>query len=234
MTPTVSSQEVSNRISSWCLSRQKRWLDATTAAVGLILLSPLLFVIAFAIVMSSGGPIIFRQRRVGKSDQEFELLKFRTMAVAGSEDASGLTQRGNSRITPLGRLLRKWKLDELPQLFNVLRGDMTLVGPRPDMRQFWERASAADRQVLSLTPGLTGVASIAYRDEEYLLAQIPTELLPTIYVEQIMPIKARMDSEYAAHATLWTDCMILLQTLFTPLLSYRNNKKDNYAQLSRE
>ena len=232
--PVVYSQEVSNHISSWCLSRQKRWLDATAAAAGLIVLAPVLFVIASAIVMSSGGPIIFRQRRVGRSHQEFELLKFRTMTIAGSEDASGLTQRGNSRITPLGRLLRKWKLDELPQLLNVLRGDMTLVGPRPDMKQFWARASAADRQILSLTPGLTGAASIAYRDEEYLLAQIPTELLPTIYVEQIMPIKARMDSEYAARATLWTDCMILLQTLFTPLLSYRNNKKDNYAQLSRE
>jgi lipopolysaccharide/colanic/teichoic acid biosynthesis glycosyltransferase len=232
--PVDYSQEVSSCISNWCLSRQKRWLDATAAAVGLILLSPVLFVIASAIVMSSGGPIIFRQRRVGKSYQEFELLKFRTMTIAGSEDASGLTQRGNSRITSLGRLLRKWKLDELPQLLNVLRGDMTLVGPRPDMKQFWARASAADRQILSLTPGLTGAASIAYRDEEYLLDQVPTELLPKIYVEQIMPIKARIDSEYAAHATLWTDCMILLQTLFIPLLSYRNNKKDNYAQFSRE
>jgi lipopolysaccharide/colanic/teichoic acid biosynthesis glycosyltransferase len=230
--PVTYSPEVSYHISSWCLSRQKRWLDATAAAVGLILLSPALFIIASAIVMSSGGPIIFRQHRVGKSHQEFELLKFRTMTIAGSEDASGLTQGGNPRITPLGGLLRKWKLDELPQLFNVLRGDMTLVGPRPDMKQFWARASAADRQILSLTPGLTGAASIAYRDEEYLLAQVPTELLLAIYVEQIMPVKARMDSEYAARATLWTDCRILLQTLFIPLLSCRNTKKDNYAQLS--
>lgn len=226
--------ELSNHLSSWCLSRQKRWLDATAAAVGLLLLSPALFVIAFAIVMSSGRPIIFRQHRVGRLEREFELLKFRTMTIAGSEDASGLTQQGNPRVTPLGRQLRRWKLDELPQLLNILRGEMTLVGPRPDMKRFWAQASVADRQILSLTPGLTGAASIAYHDEEYLLAQVPTELLASIYVEQIMPLKAKMDSEYAARATLWTDCIILLQTIFMPLFRYRNNKKNTYAQLSRE
>jgi lipopolysaccharide/colanic/teichoic acid biosynthesis glycosyltransferase len=231
--PVTYSPEVSIHSSSWCLSRQKRWLDATAAAVGLILLSPALFVIGSAILMSSGAPIIFRQRRVGKSSKEFELLKFRTMTIAGSEDVSGLTQCGNPRVTSVGRQLRKWKLDELPQLVNVLRGEMTLVGPRPDMKQFWERATTADRQILSLTPGLTGAASIAYCDEEHLLAQVPTELLATFYVEQIMPVKAKIDTEYAAHETLWTDCTIVLQTLFMPLLKYRNDKKNN-AQISRQ
>ena len=223
--PTTYSSEASIEISTWCRSRQKRWLDVTASAGGLILLSPVLFVIASAIVMSSGVPIIFRQYRVGKSHKQFELLKFRTMTIAGSEDASGLTQQGNSRVTSVGRLLRKWKLDELPQLVNVLRGDMTLVGPRPDMEQFWARATAADRRILSITPGLTGAASIAYCDEEYLLAQVPTELLTTFYVKQIMPIKARIDSEYAARETLWTDCVILLETLFMPLSNYMNNRK---------
>jgi lipopolysaccharide/colanic/teichoic acid biosynthesis glycosyltransferase len=232
--PVAYSPEISNHISRWCLSRQKRWLDATAAAVGLTLLSPAFVVIASAIVMSSGRPIIFRQHRVGRSEHEFELLKFRTMTMAGSEDASGLTQLGNSRVTPLGRLLRKWKLDELPQLLNVLRGDMTLVGPRPDMKHFWARASAADRQILSLTPGITGAASIAFHDEEDLLAQVSTELLPAIYVEQILPIKARIDIEYAARATFWTDCVIVLETVFMPFLRYRNENNDNYAQISRE
>jgi lipopolysaccharide/colanic/teichoic acid biosynthesis glycosyltransferase len=222
--PATYSPEVSVHFSSWCFSRRKRWLDATAAAVALILLSPALFVIGSAIFMSSGAPIIFRQRRVGKLNKEFELLKFRTMTISGSEDASGLTQCGNPRVTAVGRALRKWKLDELPQLVNVLRGDMTLVGPRPDMKQFWERATAADRQILSLTPGLTGAASLAFCDEEHLLAQIPAELLATFYVEQIMPVKAKIDSEYAARETLWTDCAIMLQTLFMPLLNYKNNK----------
>jgi lipopolysaccharide/colanic/teichoic acid biosynthesis glycosyltransferase len=228
----ISSQEASIVISSWCISRQKRWLDATTAAAGLILLFPAFFVIASAIVMSSGTPIIFRQRRVGRLNKEFELLKFRTMTNAGSETATGVTQRGDSRVTFLGSLLRKWKLDELPQLMNVLLGDMTLVGPRPDMKKFWILANDTDKQILFLTPGLTGEASIVYCDEECMLAHVPKERLTAFYVEQVIPVKARLDREYAAHATFWTDCRILLQTLFMPLSKYRRDKKKNYAQVS--
>ena len=228
----IPSPEASILISSWCLSRRKRWLDAVTAAVGLILLFPAFFVIASAIVMSSGTPIIFRQRRVGRFHEEFELLKFRTMTNAGAEMATGLTQRGDSRVTFLGSLLRKWKLDELPQLMNVLRGDMTLVGPRPDMKHFWTLATGTDKQILRLTPGLTGAASITYCDEECLLANVPKERLPSFYVEQVIPVKARLDREYAAHATFWTDCRILLQTLFMPLFRYRRDKKKAYAQVS--
>jgi lipopolysaccharide/colanic/teichoic acid biosynthesis glycosyltransferase len=219
-------------ISRWCLSKQRRWLDAIAATIGLVLLSPMLLIIALAVVVGSGMPIIFRQCRVGRSYKEFELLKFRTMTMIDTKSASGLTQRGDSRVTHVGRLLRKWKLDELPQLVNVLRGDMTFVGPRPDMKHFWEQAAPADRRILSLPPGLTGAASIAYWDEESLLAQVSAESLNTFYIKQIMPAKAKLDCEYAARETLWTDCMIILQTLSMPLLNHRNNKKEAHAQIS--
>jgi lipopolysaccharide/colanic/teichoic acid biosynthesis glycosyltransferase len=234
MTTERNSRQPRIPISSWCTSDGKRCLDAVAAIVALLILSPLLIVIALAILISSGHPILFRQRRVGRLDSEFELFKFRTMTNSGSEDATGLTQRGNSRVTLLGHLLRRYKLDELPQLWNVFRGEMTLVGPRPDMKKFWDAANEADRQVLFLTPGLTGTASIAFCDEESLLAKVPTDQLTSFYVDEVIPVKAEMDMEYASHATIWTDCRILLQTLCMPLLKDKKAEKGNYAPVSRQ
>lgn len=202
--------------STWCRSRKRRWVDIIAAALGLVLLLPVILVIALAVVISSGKPIFFVQKRLGRYGRKFSLLKFRTMQM-NLQRGPGITRDGDSRITRIGRLLRKRKLDELPQLFNVLKGDMTLVGPRPDLEEFWSRASEDDRRILELTPGVTGAASLGFCDEEQLLAQVPVEQLASFYVEQILPQKAKLDSEYAARATFRSDCGILLKTLFLPL-----------------
>jgi lipopolysaccharide/colanic/teichoic acid biosynthesis glycosyltransferase len=191
-------------------------MDIVASTLGLLLLSPVISVIALAIAINSGRPVLFRQHRVGRNGQAFQLLKFRTMR-ATTKNGVGLTRDGDSRVTGIGRWLRKRKLDELPQLFNVLKGEMTLVGPRPDLEEFWSQASAEDRRILELTPGITGAASLAFCDEERLLAQVSPQHLTSFYVEQVLPRKARIDTEYAVRATFRSDCTILLKTVLVPL-----------------
>ncbi len=210
--------------SNWCWSREKRWMDFIAAALGIFLLSPVICVIALAIAIHSGKPVFFRQKRLGRNGHEFHLLKFRTMVTA--KNGPGLTRDGDARVTKIGRWLRKRKLDELPQLFNVLKGEMTLVGPRPDLEEFWSQASVEDRQVLELTPGVTGAASLAFCDEEQLLAQVSTEQLASFYLQEVLPQKARLDSEYAARATFRSDCGILLQTVLLPLLKRQRVERE--------
>jgi lipopolysaccharide/colanic/teichoic acid biosynthesis glycosyltransferase len=203
--------------SKWCLSGGKRLMDIVAATLGLFLLFPVIFVIALAIAINSGKPVLFRQQRVGRNSRNFHLLKFRTMKIETAKNGVGLTCDGDSRVTGIGRWLRKRKLDEFPQLFNVLKGEMTLVGPRPDLEEFWSRASAEDRRVLELKPGITGAASLAFCDEERLLAQVSPEQLTSFYLQQVLPQKARIDREYAVRATFQSDCAILLKTVFVPL-----------------
>lgn len=224
----------SNLGSKWCRSRRRRWIDIVAAALGLILLLPAIIVIALAIIISSGKPILYIQKRLGRDGREFALLKFRTMKMT-VESGPGVTRYGDSRITGIGRWLRKRKLDELPQLFNVLKGDMTLVGPRPDLEEFWSQASAEHRRVLELIPGVTGAASLGFCDEEQLLAHVPVERLASFYVEQILPQKARLDSEYAARATFRSDCGILLKTVFLPLYQrYRTQRKVSAREINEQ
>jgi lipopolysaccharide/colanic/teichoic acid biosynthesis glycosyltransferase len=201
-------------------------MDIVAATLGLLLLLPVTFVIALAIAINSGKPVLFRQKRVGRNGQDFHLLKFRTMKIETTTNGVGLTRDGDSRVTGIGRWLRKRKLDELPQLFNVLKGEMTLVGPRPDLEEFWTKASDEDRRVLELTPGVTGAASLAFSDEEGLLAKIPAERLTSYYLEQILPQKARLDLDYAARATFRSDCGILLRTVLVPLLQRHRIEKE--------
>ena len=191
-------------------------MDIVAATLGLLLLLPVILVIALAIAINSGKPVLFRQQRVGRNSQTFHLLKFRTMR-ATTKNGAGLTRDGDSRVTGIGRWLRKRKLDELPQLLNVLKGEMTLVGPRPDLEEFWSRARAEDRRVLELKPGITGAASLAFCDEERVLAQVSPQHLTSFYLEQVLPQKARIDSEYAVRATFRSDCAILLKTVLVPL-----------------
>jgi len=199
-------------------------MDIVAATLGLLLLLPVILAIALAIAISSGKPVFFRQQRIGRNGQAFHLLKFRTMS-ATTKNGVGLTQDGDSRVTGIGRWLRKRKLDELPQLFNVLRGEMTLVGPRPDLEEFWSRASAEDRRVLKLTPGITGAASLAFCDEERLLAQVSPQHLTSFYLEQVLPQKSRIDNEYAMRATFRSDCVILLKTVLVPLFQMHRLKE---------
>ena len=148
------------------------------------------------------------------------------MAVSASADGVGVTRIGDSRITRTGRWLRKWKLDELPQLLNVIRGEMTLVGPRPDLEEFWLLASMRDQAVLALTPGITGAASLAFCDEERLLAVVEPNQLIVFYVQEVLPKKARLDLEYARRATFLSDCGILLRTLIYPFVRSRATEMD--------
>ncbi len=209
------------RPSAWCLSRGKRLFDAICGALLLLCLLPPMLVIAIAVKLSSRGPVLFRQLRCGKGGKCFCVLKFRTM----SQSVSGptLTRAGDARVTGLGRVLRKWKIDEFPQLFNVLRGEMSLVGPRPDVPEYFAEAPHEVQGVLSLRPGVTGWASIHFRNEEGLLAQAPAERLRDFYVSEVLPRKARLDLEYAARSTFLTDCGVLWRTV-AAVLPMRGSK----------
>ena len=221
MAATTCASVQLHSVSRWSLSFGKRSMDLLASTAGLIIGFPLIAAIAALIFLSSGRPIFFRQWRLGRDGQKFQLLKFRTMAANAKANGLGVTRSGDTRVTPVGRWLRKWKLDELPQLLNVLGGEMTLVGPRPDLEEFWSLASTKDQAVLALTPGITGAASLAFCDEERLLAVVEPNHLIAFYVEEILPKKARLDLDYARRATFLSDCDILLRTLICTFVRSR-------------
>ena len=198
-------------ISDWCLSPWKRALDIVLSGIALILFAAPALLIAIAVRLTSSGPALFRQQRAGLHGREFCLLKFRTMYV--NCIGPGITRSGDARVTPLGRWLRRWKLDELPQLINVLRGEMSLVGPRPDLLRFFAAASERERDLLRIRPGITSEATLQYRDEEELLARVGPGPLETYYVAHILPAKAATDLEYAARASWHSDLRLLLRTV---------------------
>jgi lipopolysaccharide/colanic/teichoic acid biosynthesis glycosyltransferase len=185
-----------------------RVLDVSCAAIGLIFLSPLLFLIAVAIRLDDRGPVIYAQDRVGKGFQHFRVYKFRSM-VSGADRAGLLTAPGDSRLTRVGRWLRKYKLDELPQLFNVLKGDMQLVGARPEVEQYVEKCRPQYALILQDRPGITDPATLAYRHEEQMFSP---ERMEIQYVQEILPAKLRLSLDYQKQRTLWSDIRILLKT----------------------
>lgn len=211
--------ETDSDISGWNSSFGKRLLDIIGSSVVLVLASPLMLLVAAAVQIGSPGPVFFRQERVGKGGAEFEMLKFRTMYHRPAEGGPGLTRKGDNRVTPVGKLLRKWKLDELPQFVNVLRGEMSLIGPRPDLADFYATLNPARRQILRLKPGITGWATVQFRDEESVLAAVPHEKMVNFYISDLMPRKVDLDLSYARGATLKGDIGILLQTLAAILLT---------------
>jgi lipopolysaccharide/colanic/teichoic acid biosynthesis glycosyltransferase len=188
-------------------------LDISLVVPALVVTAPLMFLIAIAIRCTSAGPVLFRQWRWGLNERQFQLLKFRTMEYMGADSGPGVTRRGDLRITRLGKWLRRWKLDELPQFINVLHGEMSIVGPRPDLEHFWRQATEVERQVLAVKPGLTGAATLWFRNEEELLAHVPESELVGFYVRDLLPRKARLDCEYAAQANFLSDCRVLLNTI---------------------
>jgi lipopolysaccharide/colanic/teichoic acid biosynthesis glycosyltransferase len=190
----------------------KRLFDLAITLPGLVVLSPILLGIAIAIKLDDGGPVFFRQRRVGLAGRPFRMWKFRSMVVDAERKGGQITVGRDPRVTRLGHWLRRLKLDELPQLFNVVAGDMSLVGPRPEVPQYVALYSEQQRQVLCLVPGVTDPASIRYREEAALLAQ--RRDAERAYVEEVMPDKIRINLEYAARASVWTDFLVILKTLF--------------------
>jgi lipopolysaccharide/colanic/teichoic acid biosynthesis glycosyltransferase len=192
----------------------KRTLDLVSAAAGLIVLSPLLAVTACSIKLTSRGPVLFRQVRIGKDGRPFRIVKFRTM-IDSSRSAATVTVAGDPRVTAVGAVLRRYKVDELPQLWNVIRGEMSLVGPRPELPVYVANYTAEQRAVLSARPGITDPASIAYRYEEQILA---TQDDPeTFYVRQILPDKLARNSAYLEKITLGNDLCVILKTILLSL-----------------
>lgn len=185
--------------------------DRIFSLFGLLVLAPVLFVVAVLIkIRMPGGPAIFRQRRVGRNGKLFTMYKFRSMTV--SHSGSSVSVAGESRITPLGAKLRKYKLDELPELWNVLKGDMSFVGPRPDVPGYADRLQGEDRLILKLRPGITGPASLKYANEEELLAQVAD---PRRYNDEVIfPDKVRINLDYYYNRTFCGDIRLIFQTIF--------------------
>lgn len=196
----------------------KRVFDVTAAAAGLATSAPLLAVIAIVVRRTSPGPAIFRHTRVGQDGRTFEMLKFRTMNVQESREAGPqVTAAGDSRVTRFGRILRKTKLDELPELINVLRGEMSFVGPRPEVPKYVMHYSDADRAAIHcVRPGLTDPATIRFRSEEELLARSGDP--EHTYVTDVLPTKILMYKEYLDNASLAGDLRILGETARVILL----------------
>jgi lipopolysaccharide/colanic/teichoic acid biosynthesis glycosyltransferase len=197
----------------------KRVLDVVVASIALVTLWPLFALIALVIRITSPGAVFYRAARVGQNGQLFNLYKFRSMVTDADKRGPGITTAGDPRVTPIGRILRRTKLDELPQLINVLRGEMSLVGPRPEDPRYVAHYTPEQRLVLAVRPGITSPASVYYRDEESLLTGGDWEKQ---YLEEIMPAKLAIDLDYARSATLWRDIDIIRRTviaLWTPLIN---------------
>jgi lipopolysaccharide/colanic/teichoic acid biosynthesis glycosyltransferase len=210
------------RQSRWCRSRRKRCFDVLVATALLIPVAPLIPLIILLVKLDSPGPAFFIKHRVGIGGGDFPMFKFRTMEHE-RRDGIYLTRAGDFRITRVGRLLRKWKLDEIPQLWNVIRGDMSIVGPRPHMRRLLGQSWKL-RDFLSLRPGVTGAATIHFRHEERILPPISESDLETYYIQNILPTKMQLDMDYAARATFWSDFKLLLSTLGEVALPHGSGK----------
>jgi lipopolysaccharide/colanic/teichoic acid biosynthesis glycosyltransferase len=189
----------------------KRAYDLLLSGLGLLLVWPVLLVLGLIIRVFDGAPVLFCQTRVGLRGQPFQILKFRTMRPNAERAGASVTPAGDPRVTPVGRWLRKTKLDELPQLWNVFTGDMSLVGPRPEVPQYVARYNAQQQRVLQLKPGITDLATLLYRNEEELLRGRPD--VERAYLEEIMPRKIQLNLAYAAGASLWEDTKVVLRTL---------------------
>lgn len=187
-----------------------RWFDVTVAATALVLSSPLLALLAIIIAFSSPGPVLFRQERVGLNGRRFILYKLRTMRI--SSDPFRLATTGDSRVTPVGKLLRKLKVDELPQFWNILKGDMSLVGPRPEVPQYVNLTNSRWQLVLAFRPGLTDPLSLLLADEEKLLTECEGDS-EQFYLETLQPFKLRGYLEYLNKRSWWSDIRVLLKTV---------------------
>lgn len=193
----------------------KRALDVVVALVGLILLSPIMLIIAILIKLDSSGPVLYRAPRVGKGGRLFRMYKFRTMVSNAEVIGPAITLGQDPRITRIGARLRSCRLDEIPQLINVLGGEMSMVGPRPEAPYYVRKYSSEQRQILRVKPGITGLAQIAFRHEEEALTNPDT--LDEVYMNDLLPPKLAMDRQYIAQQSLNLDLKILFRTAWALL-----------------
>lgn len=206
--------------------RGKRLLDVCFAAMALVIATPLLLVCALAIWLESRGPVFFRQWRAGRKGKPFRIIKLRTMVADADKKGPIITASGDPRITKVGRILRKTKLDEVPQFLNVLCGAMSLVGPRPETPNFVAEYSAEERQVLCVKPGITGRATVCYVDEEHVLAESGNKL--EFYVDKVMRDKLRLDLAYARNVSLFEDVSIIFQTFSSVLKIFAPHRRPSF------
>ena len=189
----------------------KRVFDFFASLLGIVILLPLLILISFAIKIDSSGPVLFSQKRVGKDGKLFILIKFRSM-MKDHKSNNTATVKGDKRITKIGIFLRKYKLDELPELWNVLKGEMSLVGPRPDVPGYADNLKGENRKILKLRPGITGKASLKYANEEEILGKQDN---PQKYNDEVIfPDKVKINLEYYYNQTIWLDIKIIFATIF--------------------
>jgi len=214
----------------------KRLFDILLSFIGLLLLQPLFVVVAIMIKVDSTGPIFFRQGRVGKNFRRFMIYKFRTMVVDAEKKGLRITSGGDHRITSAGRILRKFKIDELPQLFNVLKGDMSFVGPRPEVEEYVKLYEKDYQEILKRRPGITDVSSIIFREEE---AVLKNQADPEGYYKKILlPEKIRLAKEYIAHSSFLYDLKLILNTLhkifYTPAVAHDGYREKIIHDSSKE
>lgn len=199
-------------INSWVATAAKRSFDIIFSAFGLVFTLPFFLIIAFAIKIDSKGPVFFKHRRIGLNGIPFLMYKFRTMVASAASIGPGITYHEDTRITALGQLLRKTKLDELPQMINVWRGEMSFVGPRPEVPNYVKHYTSEQQKVLSVKPGITGPAQIEWRDEAAHIRN--AENIDEVYIQQIMPQKLVLDIEYVkSPISLLKDLRYILLTV---------------------
>jgi lipopolysaccharide/colanic/teichoic acid biosynthesis glycosyltransferase len=189
----------------------KRLFDICCSALGLVVLSPLGLLLGLWVKLSDGGPVLYGQQRVGRLGRPFRIWKFRTMVANADKLGLSVTRDADPRITRVGRFLRKTKLDELPQLWNVLRGEMSFVGPRPEVPRYVALYTPEQREVLRHRPGITDLASLEFRDEEALLRDVPD--VEAFYIRYCLPRKIELHRQYAARAGFFQDLGIILRTV---------------------
>jgi lipopolysaccharide/colanic/teichoic acid biosynthesis glycosyltransferase len=190
----------------------KRIFDFIASLIGLILLSPFLVIIGVLVKISDKGPVFYRSKRVGQNFKPFYLLKFRTMVVNAEELGPSVTKGGDQRITKIGKFLRKYKLDELPQLWNVVKGELSLVGPRPEVEKYISFYKDDYKEILKIRPGITDYAAIKFRNEEEILSQF--EDVERAYIEQVLPEKIKLYKIYLKKVGFLTDLEIIFKTLW--------------------
>ncbi len=190
----------------------KRFCDLVCSFVGILIFSPLMLAVAIIIKLTSQGPVLYSQARVGLNEKLFRVYKFRTMVDRAESMGSSVTTGIDPRITPIGRFLRKTKLDELPQLFNVLKGDMSFVGPRPDVPEITEKYTPEMKRIFLIRPGITSVATLHFRQEEGILSKVPDP--DRFYDEVVVPLKVELAMEHVRRNSFWFDLSILLQTVW--------------------
>lgn len=198
----------------------KRTFDIVMAAAGLILLSPLLLLAALWIKADSRGPVFFRQERIGKGFRPFLIYKFRTMVESAPGEGNPITYGNDSRITRAGRMLRKTKLDELPQLLNVLKGEMTFVGPRPEVPQFVQMFRQDYEEILKVRPGITDLASLKYRNEAEILGRAADPRQE--YIACVLPDKINLGKQYVRSSSLGFDLRLIFKTVFKLIAAGRS------------